>query len=90
MVQVLPVDGSFSKKSEYQQQHEEQQQELLEEMAKEVILFFTFSCFHFFFVSLFLSFLLSCLGGSQPQLPPAQSGRVCVLLRLIRLIIDNL
>merc|ERR1712240_825262 len=31
-IQVLPVDGSFSKKSEYQHQ----QQELLEEMAKEV------------------------------------------------------
>ena len=87
VVQVLPVDGSFSKKSEYQQQQEEQQQELLEEMAKEVILFFTFSCFYFF---IFLSFFLSCLGGSQPQLPPAQGGRVCVLLRLIRLIIDYL
>merc|ERR1712203_222650 len=35
-IQVLPVDGSFSKKSEYQQQQEEQHQELLEEMAKEV------------------------------------------------------
>merc|ERR1712203_195977 len=35
-IQVLPVDGSFSMKSEYQQQQEEQQQELLEEMAKEV------------------------------------------------------
>merc|ERR1712193_519498 len=31
-IQVLPVDGSFQKKSEYQQQ----QQELLEDMAKEV------------------------------------------------------
>ena len=36
--------------------------------------------------SLFLSIFLSCLGGSQPQLPPAQSGRVRVLLRLIRLV----
>merc|ERR1711979_77985 len=35
-IQVLPVDGSFQKKSEYQQQQEEQQQELLEDMAKEV------------------------------------------------------
>merc|ERR1712172_359536 len=31
-IQVLPVDGSFQKKSEYA----EQQQELLEEIAKEV------------------------------------------------------
>merc|ERR1711872_741460 len=31
-IQVLPVDGSFSKKSGYQQQ----QEELLEEMVKEV------------------------------------------------------
>merc|ERR1712241_518425 len=31
-IQVLPVDGSFQKKSEYQQQQEEQ----LEDMAKEV------------------------------------------------------
>merc|ERR1712045_573875 len=36
-IQVLPVDGSFQKKSEYQQQQEEQQQELLEDMAKEVV-----------------------------------------------------
>ena len=36
-VKVLPVDGSFQKKSEYQQQQEEQQQELLEDMAKEVV-----------------------------------------------------
>merc|ERR1711936_855137 len=36
-LQVLPVDGSFQKKSEYQQQQEEQQQELLEDMAKEVV-----------------------------------------------------
>ena len=35
-VQVLPVDGSFQKKSEYQQQQEEQQQELLDEIAMEV------------------------------------------------------
>merc|ERR1711971_1209949 len=35
-IQVLPVDGSFQKKSEYAQQQEEQQQELLEEIAKEV------------------------------------------------------
>merc|ERR1711878_257757 len=35
-IQVLPVDGSFQKKSEYQQQQEEQQQELHEDMAKEV------------------------------------------------------
>merc|ERR1712024_233417 len=35
-IQVLPVDGSFQKKSEYQQQQEEQQQELLEDIAKEV------------------------------------------------------
>merc|ERR1712027_274191 len=34
-IQVLPVDGSFQKKSEYQQQQEEQQ-ELLEDRAKEV------------------------------------------------------
>merc|ERR1712203_1249390 len=33
-IQVLPVDGSFSKKSEYPQQQEQQEQ--LEEMAKEV------------------------------------------------------
>ena len=68
-LQVLPVDGSFSKKSEYQQQQEEQQQELLEEMAKEVILFFTFSCFHFFFVSFIFSFLLRW----QPTSTPASS-----------------
>ena len=67
-VQVLPVDGSFSKKSEYQQQQEEQQQELLEEMAKEVILFFT-SCFYFFFVSFIFSFLLRW----QPTSTPASS-----------------
>merc|ERR1712241_982160 len=35
-IQVLPVDGSFQKKSEYQQQQEEQQEELQQEMAKEV------------------------------------------------------
>jgi len=35
-IQVLPVDGSFQKKSEYQQQQEEQQQELLDEIAMEV------------------------------------------------------
>ena len=36
-MKVLPVDGSFQKKSEYQQQQEEQQQELLEDIAKEVV-----------------------------------------------------
>ena len=35
-VKVLPVDGSFQKKSEYQLQQEEQQEELMQEMAKEV------------------------------------------------------
>jgi len=35
-IQVLPVEGSFSKKSEYQQQQEEHQQELFEQTAKEV------------------------------------------------------
>jgi len=35
-IQVLPVDGSFQKKSEYQQQQEEQQQEMLDEIAMEV------------------------------------------------------
>merc|ERR1711874_71232 len=35
-IQVLPVDGSFQKKSEYQLQQEEQQEELMQEMAKEV------------------------------------------------------
>merc|ERR1712060_826185 len=34
-IQVLPVDGSFQKKSEYQLQ-QEQQEELMQEMAKEV------------------------------------------------------
>ena len=33
---MLPVDGSFQKKSEYQQEQEEQQEELQQEMAKEV------------------------------------------------------
>ena len=36
-MQVLPVEGSFSKKSEYQQQQEEHQKELFEQTAKEVI-----------------------------------------------------
>ena len=35
-MKVLPVDGSFQKKSEYQLQQEEQQEELMQEMAKEV------------------------------------------------------
>ena len=35
-VKVLPVNGSFSSKSEYQQQQEEQREELEVEMAKEV------------------------------------------------------
>ena len=47
---------------------------------------FYFPLFLVFIFSLFLLFFLSCLGGSQPQLPPAQSGRVRVLLCLIRLV----
>ena len=35
-VKVLPVNGSFSSKSEYQQQQAEQREELEVEMAKEV------------------------------------------------------